>query len=123
MMRNLFISSTLAFLLAVGVFWAASARHPNEATGPGSIGVEKAWTLVEIARHQTAEDCWMAIDGRVYSLAAYVPQHPSNPAVLLQWCGKEATNAYHTKTRGRPHSPYADQLLSTFLIGKLSRSH
>lgn len=119
MMRKLFILSTIVFWLAVGLFWAASVWLPNEAAGPGSTGVEKKWTLNEIARHQKAEDCWMAIDGGVYNLTAYVPRHPSNPAIILQWCGKDATEAYHTKTKGRPHSAHADQLLSTFLIGKL----
>ena len=119
MMRTLFIWSTIAFWLAVGVFWGASVWLPNEAPGPGSVGTEKTWTLVEVARHHEAEDCWMAIGGTVYNLTTYLPKHPSNQAVILQWCGKEATEAYKTKTKGRPHSSHADQLLSTILIGKL----
>lgn len=119
MMRTLFISSTIGFWLVVVAFWAASAWLPNEAAVPSSVDTEKTWTLVEVARHHEAEDCWMAIDGAIYNLTAYLPQHPSNPAIILQWCGKEATEAYQTKTKGRPHSSDADQLLSTFRIGKL----
>jgi cytochrome b involved in lipid metabolism len=119
MMRTLFISSTIGFWLAVGVFWGASVWLPNEAAGPSSVGTEKTLTLVDVARHHEAKDCWMAIDGTVYNLTVYLPQHPSNPAVILQWCGKEATEAYQTKNKGRPHSSRADQLLSTFAIGKL----
>lgn len=39
---------------------------------------------------------------------------------MTTWCGKEATDAYRTKTKGRPHSPYADQLLPTYRIGQLT---
>ena len=121
MMRNFFIFSTVTFWLAVAVFWAADVWLPDEAPRPDSVAANKTWTLVEISQHDTAEDCWMAIDGAVYNLTAYLPEHPSNPAIILPWCGKEATEAYHTKTRGRPHSSRADQMLSTYFIGTLIR--
>lgn len=121
MMRKLFISATAMFWLVVALFWAAYVWRPNEAAAPDPVPAQKSWTLVEIARHDTAKDCWMAIDGAVYDLTAYLPQHPSSPTVILSWCGKEATEAYQTKTKGRPHSSRADQLLSTFLIGRLPR--
>ncbi|MBU6489898.1 MAG: cytochrome b5 domain-containing protein [Burkholderiales bacterium] len=121
MMRNFFILSTVMFWLAVAAFWAADAWLPSEAPRPDSAAANKAWTLVEVAKHDTTADCWMAIDGAVYNLTAYLPEHPSNPAVILPWCGKEATEAYHTKTKGRPHSSRADQMLSTYFIGTLIR--
>jgi hypothetical protein len=39
--------------------------------------------------------------------------------VIETWCGKEASNAYDTKTRGRRHSEAADHLLDSFAIGAL----
>ena len=62
----------------------------------------------------------MAIRGSVYDLSAYLPEHPSRPELVLTWCGKEATEAYNTKNKGRPHSPYADELLKKYRIGKLA---
>ena len=44
----------------------------------------------------------------------------SDPAAILPWCGKDASEAYRTKTRGRPHSPYADTLLPKYRIGALT---
>lgn len=43
----------------------------------------------------------LAINGQVYDLSAYLPEHPSKPDIILPWCGKEASEAYRTKTRGR----------------------
>ena len=62
----------------------------------------------------------MAIRGGVYDLSAYLPEHPSRPELVLPWCGKEATEAYNTKTKGRPHSPYSDELLNKYRIGKFA---
>ena len=62
----------------------------------------------------------MAIRGAVYDFGAYVPEHPTRPDIITAWCGKEATEAYNTKTKGRPHSPYADELLAKYRIGTLA---
>lgn len=121
MMRKLFVTSTLLFWLAVAGFWAAGTWLPAPA-GDTATAAGATYGLAEVARHAAADDCWMAIDGQVYDLSAYVPQHPSNPSVLLPWCGKEASAAYHTKTKGRPHSPYADQLLPKYRIGALGEA-
>jgi hypothetical protein len=40
--------------------------------------------------------------------------------VVLPWCGKEANEAYYTKTKGRPHAPFADELLTKYKVGKLA---
>lgn len=81
-----------------------------EARDGGAVAADQSYSLAEVAKHAKQDDCWMAIDGQVYDFTAYVAQHPSQPGVFLAWCGKEATQAYRTKTKGRPHSPYADQL-------------
>lgn len=118
-MRRLFIFSTAVFWLAIATFWAADVWLPRDAPQASAVATEKTWTLVEVARHGTPSDCWMAINGVVYDLTAYLPQHPSNPDLIVPWCGKEATSAYRTKTKGRPHSPRADQLLPEYRIGSL----
>lgn len=122
MMRKLFILSTACFWLAVAGFWSASLWLPGDLASPGAVAADKAhtsYTQAEVARHAQPSDCWMAIDGQVYDLTAYVPQHPAEPALMLAWCGKEASEAYRTKTKGRPHSPYANQMLATYRIGTL----
>ena len=116
-MATLFKFSTALFWLLVAGFWMASVWIPPEQPASVSQAAEKRYALDEVARHNTAKDCWMVIAGAVYDLAAYLPQHPSDPAILIPWCGKEATEAYRTKTKGRPHSPYADQLLPKYQIG------
>jgi cytochrome b involved in lipid metabolism len=132
------------FLVATGLFWAAvmafavagtstapvpapstlatAPAAPSPAKAPAAAKTsEKRFALAEVARHATEADCWMAINGVVYDLTAYLPEHPSRPSIVLPWCGKEATEAYKTKTKGRPHSPEADQLLPSYRIGVVDR--
>jgi cytochrome b involved in lipid metabolism len=127
-MRTLFLAATGLFWAAIMAFAVAGTSTPKAPAPSPSVTApaaakpsEKRYALAEVARHATEADCWMAIDGVVYNLTAYLPEHPSRPSVVLPWCGKEATEAYKTKTKGRPHSPTADQLLPSFRIGVLDK--
>ncbi|EXI67633.1 MAG: Soluble cytochrome b558 [Candidatus Accumulibacter adjunctus] len=113
------------YVYATGVFWllvttvAIVGHGVPEPTGhpPAS---ERLIPLAELARHARPDDCWMAIRGAVHDLGAYLPEHPSQPSVVVPWCGREATEAYESKGRGRPHSPHADELLTRYRIGRLA---
>lgn len=120
MTRKLYIVSTTVFGLVVfglgmtSVLWSPAEQGDAQAQG-------KTVTPAELAKHATPGNCWMAIRGSVYDLSAYLPAHPSPPDIVLPWCGKEATEAYNTKTKGRPHTPYADDLLEKYRIGTLAK--
>jgi cytochrome b involved in lipid metabolism len=115
MMRRFFITTTSIFWFLVVAFWAASLWSPN--AGQPVAAVARDISAAELAGHATPETCWMAIRGSVYDLAAYLPDHPSRPQIVEPWCGKDATEAYNTKTKGRPHSKEADELLLKYRIG------
>ena len=122
MMRKLFYLGTGLFwlvliTLALGDWLALPEPAPR--TAPTAPAPEKTqrFSLTEVARHSSAEDCWMAINGTVYNFTAYLPEHPSKPSFILPWCGREASDAYQTKTRGRAHSTQANQALAAFAIG------
>ncbi|MFO8045675.1 MAG: cytochrome b5-like heme/steroid binding domain-containing protein [Halomonas sp.] len=76
-------------------------------------------TLDELAEHAGAESCWKAIHGRVYDITDYLPNHPTDPAVILEWCGREASEGWDNKRPGVPHSPRAEGMLEEYLIGRL----
>lgn len=115
-MRKLYLWSTVVFWILVTGFWLGGILQPGavaEVAAPST----KAYSLQDVARHATPGDCWMAIHGNVYDLTTYLPDHPSRPSIIEPWCGKEATDAYATKTKGRAHSEAADKQLETYLIG------
>jgi len=56
------------------------------------------FTLADVAKHNTADDLWLAIDGGVYDVTSYLKQHPGGQ-VLATWAGRDASDvftAWHT---------------------------
>jgi len=120
MMKRIYIVSTILFWLGLSAIWAGSYWvPPTQKTAV--LSAAKSYSLEVVSAHNRAENCWMAINGQIYDVSAYLPQHPSAPEVIVAWCGKEATTAYMTKNRGRPHSPYATELLQRYWIGVLEK--
>lgn len=119
MMRKLFVLGTALFWLALAVIWFAG-HGPQQAGEASAPMAEKRFALDAVAAHAGQESCWMAIDGGVYDLTAYLPEHPTRPSIILPWCGKEASVAYRTKNKGRKHSAEADRRLAAYRIGALA---
>jgi cytochrome b involved in lipid metabolism len=85
-----------------------------------NIQAQNSYSLDEIGLHQTPEDCWMAIEGQVYDLSNYLPDH-DRFLNIREWCGRDATKDYNTKAgMGRDHSIRADEMLAAYLIGDLA---
>ncbi len=77
-------------------------------------------TMEEIAKHNNQGSCWLIILGKVYDVTMYLNVHPGGIAVILPYCGKEATAAFQTKgDKGKDHSANAYQLLKAYYIGDL----
>lgn len=115
-MKKLCYSAFIAFWSSVATVLAlhalATDKKSTDSTLPG-------YTLQQLAEHTSREDCWLAIESKVYDVTGYIPQHPAPPGVILPWCGKEATEGMRTKGYGRDHSPNAWKLLQGYLIGNL----
>lgn len=121
-MRKLFIYSTAIFWLTLAGFWLGDylrATSPSAQTAPAAMSALRNYSLAEVASHNRQDDCWMAIEGQVYDLTSYLPAHPAAPEVILAWCGREASQAWQTKTSNRAHSPYAYNLLPQYRTGAL----
>ncbi|MDI5932722.1 cytochrome b5 domain-containing protein [Halomonas kalidii] len=106
-----FVASVLTLVSVSALSGADRDAAVDEALGP--------ITLEELAEHDNAESCWKAIHGRVYDITDYVPRHPTDEAVILEWCGRESTAGWDNKRPGMPHSPRAATLLEDYLIGRL----
>ena len=61
----------------------------------------KIYTLEEVAKHNTVDDCWVVVDGKIYDVTTFLPEHPGGKKVVVQASGKDATqkfNALHDKS-------------------------
>ncbi len=104
-------SSAYFYILSGLISFAFSyVVHSQEASA--------SYSLTDVAKHATDQDCWMAIEGKVYDLSKYIESHPGGPN-MAGYCGFEASDAMRTKEIGDDHSPEAWEDLNKYLIGTL----
>ena len=116
--KRLIYSVFIAFLASAATIGILASLAPEPEKS--AAGKERTVSLDELKWHDSAADCWMAIEGDVYNFTSYIPVHPAAPEALWKWCGKEATEAFNTKGYGNPHSPAARAMLPQYLVGKLT---
>ncbi|KAA3488029.1 hypothetical protein F383_27157 [Gossypium arboreum] len=78
----------------------------------------KLYTMQEASQHNTKDDCWIVIDGKVYDVTSYLDEHPGGDDVVLESTGKDATDDFEDAG----HSKSAKELLQSFCIGELDTS-
>lgn len=76
----------------------------------------KTYTRAQVAMHNNATSCWSIIDGNVYDLTSWIPQHPGGERNILKICGIDGTSAFE--------SQYAENMKAQvkrdeFLLGAL----
>jgi cytochrome b involved in lipid metabolism len=54
----------------------------------------KDYTMAEVAKHNTLEDCWVVIESHVYDITKFVPNHPGGWLNLQNMAGKDSTDAF-----------------------------
>jgi len=62
-----------------------------------SLGIVKMITFEELRKHCEANDLWLAINGNVYDVTAFLDDHPGTLKPLLHFAGKDATSGFMSK--------------------------
>ena len=110
--------------LAIGTY--ATAIAPSDSTAepttdptatPTSPSAAGTYTATEVAKHNSATDCWSVVNKNVYDLTSYVSSHPGGASVIKAICGKDGTAAFSGQHAGatRPNNT-----LDAFKLGALS---
>lgn len=73
----------------------------------------------KLSEHTSIDNCWLLIEGKIYDVTSYPSQHPGGADELIEYCGRDATEAFATKGKANPkdHSTAAHQILEQFFIG------
>lgn len=87
---------------------SVSEPAPTQAKAPTTF------TLEQIAAHNTRESCWSAINGVVYDLTSWIPNHPGGEKRILNICGIDGTISFNGKHSG---SSKIAKILTGFAIG------
>lgn len=87
---------------------------PTQPTGTTSGGI----TLAQIAGHKSRTSCWSAVNGSVYDLTSWIPNHPGGEQVVLSMCGIDGSSGYNAQHGGRSKPA---TILGGFKLGALTK--
>jgi len=87
---------------AEGEDGAPPARTPKPAASPASSpALRRSYDASElILRNGDTGDCWIAFDGHVYDLTAFLDLHPGGAHVFRLYAGMDGTHAFERAHRG-----------------------
>ncbi|KAI5794370.1 FMN-dependent dehydrogenase-domain-containing protein [Peziza echinospora] len=58
------------------------------------MGLNTQLTGLEVAKHNTAESCWVIVHGKAYDVTEFLPEHPGGSKIILKYAGKDATEEF-----------------------------
>jgi cytochrome b involved in lipid metabolism len=73
-------------------------------------------TKQQLAEHNTRDDCWMALGGKIYNITAYLDYHPGGVDILLKYAGRDATPLFMKYHRWVNFERILDECFIGFII-------
>jgi len=50
----------------------------------------------ELSTHSREDDCWVAVDGKVYDVTSWIPKHPGGANLIMLCAGRDVTNLFES---------------------------
>jgi len=76
----------------------------------------KTYTMAEVQAASDPENCWTAINGKVYDLTAWINKHPGGDKNILKLCGTDGSSLFNGQHGGQEKQ---ENVLKGFSIGVL----
>jgi cytochrome b involved in lipid metabolism len=83
----------------------SSSSDPSSSSGKDAAKVKKPakkleipnkeFSLDDIAKHNTKDDCWVAVNGMALNVTEFLENHPGGPKAILLYAGKDATEEFN----------------------------
>ena len=90
------------------------SKPATKTNSQSNNNVSAGFTLTEVAQHSTKNDCYLAINNKVYNVSSYIGNHPGGAQKIISNCGGEVTGIF-----AAIHSNFAWDLLTKYYIGDL----
>jgi len=56
---------------------------------------DSVFTKADVAKHNTAADCWIIINGQVLDVTSFLQEHPGGDKAILVFAGKDASAMFN----------------------------
>jgi len=109
-------SNTKAAPAATSVKAASSA-----APAPAAKKELKEYTLEEVAKHKTEQDCWVVVNGQVLAVSSFLKNHPGGKQAILLYAGKDATAEFNMLHKPDVVQKYAPDTIIGTLKGSKAK--
>ena len=76
------------------------------------------YTLEEVAKHNTSESRWIAVNGIVYNVTEFITKHPGGTKPFEKYSGTDATEKFQ-KIEKHLQSYDIASIMESLCIGKL----
>jgi cytochrome b involved in lipid metabolism len=80
---------------------ASKAGATTDATPPTAMkrttratAASTGYTMADVAKHDTDGDAWVSVGDKVYDISQWVRRHPGGSIPLLQYAGRDMTDAF-----------------------------
>ena len=111
-------SGTSAAPAATSTASASPTTQPSAtSSASASANQQQTYTLKQVQQHNSASDCWAAINGGVYDLTSWISQHPGGPERIIPLCGTDASAAFNAQHSGQSKP---ESTLTQFYLGELA---
>ena len=118
----------LILVISIGSFVYLNKKQANNATMYESASSSSAVatstsvlpeiTLAQVATHNSRTNCWSAINGSVYDLTSWIPNHPGGEGAITGLCGIDGSIRYNSQHGGKSKPAMA---LAGFKVGVLAK--
>lgn len=93
---------------------AGSSATPSASP---SATAARTFTMAEVAQHNSAASCWIAVERVVYDVTSWPGSHPGGAQRILNLCGTDATDAFRAQHGADPRP---NTRLAGFRLGDLA---
>jgi len=116
-MKNIVTISLIIFIVVVVVALGATVlqKQPAQNNTPTTI------SLLDVAKHNTASDCWTVVGDKAYNITNLLPNHPGGIEKMKVFCGTDSTVAFNTRAGNGPHPQKAQESLNNYYLGNLEK--
>lgn len=119
---NTVTSTLVGLVLVIGVGGLVYFQLQGDTQPAGTPSVNGSSgtdiTAATVAQHASRESCWSSINGGVYDLTSWIPQHPGGEQAILQLCGTDGSAKFNGMHGG---SVTQESILAGFKIGALAQ--
>ena len=95
--------------------WMPVRTDPSGKDSQSKKGIERPHiSASDLQKHNTPDDCWVAIHGLVYDLTDFADEHPAGAESITDLAGKDGTEAFSSVHNQRILDEFDEEIVGVY---------